>query len=50
MLMNGKWLADWHPVQAKDEEGRFVRADLIVPQLDHEGRIGRSNGDRRVQG
>lgn len=25
MLVNGKWTADWHPVQAKDEHGRFVR-------------------------
>jgi putative glutathione S-transferase len=25
MLVNGKWMADWHPVQAKDEHGRFVR-------------------------
>lgn len=25
MLMNGKWTADWHPVQAKDDHGRFVR-------------------------
>lgn len=25
MLVNGKWTADWHPVQAKDGEGRFVR-------------------------
>jgi putative glutathione S-transferase len=25
MLVNGKWTADWHPVQAKDDEGRFVR-------------------------
>lgn len=25
MLVNGKWTADWHPVQAKDENGRFVR-------------------------
>ena len=25
MLVNGKWVADWHPVQAKDDEGRFVR-------------------------
>ena len=25
MLVNGKWTADWHPVQAKDEQGRFVR-------------------------
>lgn len=25
MLMNGEWVADWHPVQAKDDEGRFVR-------------------------
>jgi putative glutathione S-transferase len=23
--VNGKWTADWHPVQAKDDEGRFVR-------------------------
>ncbi len=25
MLMNGKWTTDWHPVQSKDEEGRFIR-------------------------
>ena len=25
MLVNGKWVADWHPVQAKDEKGGFVR-------------------------
>jgi len=25
MLVNGKWDADWHPVQKKDEDGRFVR-------------------------
>jgi putative glutathione S-transferase len=25
MLVNGQWRADWHPVQAKDEDGRFVR-------------------------
>ena len=25
MLVNGKWNADWQPVQAKDEEGGFVR-------------------------
>ncbi len=25
MLVNGKWTADWHPVQAKDGEGRFIR-------------------------
>lgn len=25
MLVNGKWTADWQPVQAKDEHGRFVR-------------------------
>lgn len=25
MLVNGKWTADWHPVQSKDEEGRFIR-------------------------
>ncbi len=25
MLVNGKWAADWHPVQAKDEKGGFVR-------------------------
>lgn len=25
MLVNGKWTSDWHPVQAKDSEGRFVR-------------------------
>lgn len=25
MLMDGKWVADWQPVQAKDEKGGFVR-------------------------
>lgn len=25
MLVNGKWVADWQPVQAKDDQGRFVR-------------------------
>jgi len=25
MLVNGTWAADWHPIQAKDGEGRFVR-------------------------
>ena len=27
MLFNGKWTEDWHPVQAKDAEGRFVRQE-----------------------
>lgn len=25
MLVNGRWIADWQPVQAKDEKGGFVR-------------------------
>ena len=25
MLVDGKWTADRHPVQAKDENGGFVR-------------------------
>lgn len=25
MLVNGKWVADWQPVQAKDEKGGFIR-------------------------
>ena len=25
MLVQGKWTEDWHPVQAKDEQGGFVR-------------------------
>lgn len=25
MLMNGKWVADWQPVQAKHDKGGFVR-------------------------
>ena len=25
MLVNGKWTANWQPVQAKDDQGRFVR-------------------------
>ena len=30
MLVNGKWTADWHPVQAKDGEGRFVRQQSSI--------------------
>jgi glutathionyl-hydroquinone reductase len=25
MLVDGKWKSDWHPLQSKDEAGRFVR-------------------------
>ncbi len=25
MLVNGKWNANWHPVQGQDDEGRFIR-------------------------
>ena len=25
MLVDGKWTADWHPVQSKDDKGRFLR-------------------------
>ena len=25
MLLDGKWVANWQPVQAKDEKGGFVR-------------------------
>ncbi len=25
MLVNGTWQENWHPVQAKDEKGRFIR-------------------------
>lgn len=25
MLVNGQWSADWHPVQAVDKKGGFVR-------------------------
>jgi len=25
MLIDGKWAGDWHPVQNKDDDGRFVR-------------------------
>ncbi|MDF3416340.1 glutathione S-transferase family protein [Sulfitobacter sp. M57] len=25
MLVNGKWVANWQPVQASDDQGRFVR-------------------------
>ena len=27
MLVNGKWVANWQPVQAKDEKGGFVRQE-----------------------
>lgn len=29
MLVDGKWNADWQPVQAADEKGRFVRQDSV---------------------
>jgi glutathionyl-hydroquinone reductase len=25
MLVNGKWTSDWHPLQAQDAQGRFLR-------------------------
>ena len=25
MLVQGQWTSDWHPVQASDEKGGFVR-------------------------
>ena len=25
MLIDGKWVADWQPVQARDDKGGFVR-------------------------
>ena len=25
MLVDGKWTAEWHPVQATDKKGGFVR-------------------------
>lgn len=25
MLVKGRWISDWHPVQATDEKGGFVR-------------------------
>lgn len=31
MLMNGKWVTDWQPVQAKDEKGGFVRQTSSIP-------------------
>jgi putative glutathione S-transferase len=27
MLVDGKWSADWHPIQSKDRKGGFVRQD-----------------------
>jgi putative glutathione S-transferase len=27
MLVDGKWSADWHPIQSKDQKGAFVRQD-----------------------
>ena len=27
MLANGKWTADWHPVQSGDAKGGFVRQE-----------------------
>jgi len=27
MLVDGKWSGDWHPIQAKDKKGAFVRQD-----------------------
>ena len=57
MLIDGKWTSDWHPFQAKDGDGRFVRQtsafrDCIstgdASDLSEDGRFpftpGRSNG------
>ena len=41
MLVNGKWQQNWHPVQAKDEKGGFVRQ-----QSSFRDRIGRENNSR----
>lgn len=27
MLINGQWVEKWQPVQASDDEGRFLRPD-----------------------
>ena len=37
MLVNGKWTAEWHPLQAQDAQGRFLRQasqfrSWILPQ------------------
>lgn len=30
MLVNGTWTTDWHPVQAKDDKGRFIRQQSSI--------------------
>jgi len=35
MLINGNWTENWQPVQAEDEQGRFIRqtSSLIMSPL-----------------
>ena len=33
MLVDGKWSADWHPIQSKDRKGGFVRQDSQFRQF-----------------
>jgi putative glutathione S-transferase len=41
MLVNGKWSANWQPVQAKDEKGGFVRqASQFRNWITEDGRPG----------
>ena len=48
MLVNGRWSADWQPVQASDGQGGFVQPDLEFSQLDHARRQRRADGRRRL--
>ena len=49
MLVNGKWMADWQPVQAKDAKGGFVRQTSSPNWVTPDGSPGSYRG-RRVQG
>lgn len=35
MLINGRWAADWHPVQGSDREGRFLRQPAKIRHWIH---------------
>jgi hypothetical protein len=51
MLVNGKWMSDWHPVQFKDEAGRFVRQQSSFRNwVTRDGAAGPTGGRARLQG
>jgi len=45
MLVNGKWSADWHPVQSKDNQGRFIQTSSFRHWVTPTGEAGPGGQD-----